>query len=713
MRGLRKLGLPLLCAAVALLAVLLDPVALQVLRNAQFDQFQRWQPRVYEDVGVLIVDLDEESLQQVGQWPWPRTRVADLLHALRQRGAVVVGFDALFADIDRTSPQTVAKLWGLDAAGQRALAALADHDVLFGQTLAQGGAVVGMALDQKSNRVVSGLAPLPEVLPFRVLQMGENPSVRLPHFEGATLPIPVVRENAAGMGALNFIPDADGVVRRVPLMFTVGERVAPSLVAEMLRVAQGAQNYAIKGAAQAGAGVQELRIGKIIVPASAEGEMWVHYTPARAERFEPAWKVLKGQTDPARIQGRLVLVGSSALGLMDLRVSPLGHVMPGVTAHAQALEQILAGHVLQRPSWALGLEALVALVGCLAIGVVATSARAAVSGTVAVVVAVGVFGAAWWAFSRHGLLVNAAEPLLWMVFTFVLCSVQRHLATEREQRWIRQAFSRYVSPNRVEHLVQHPDALELGGKRQVCSFIFTDLAGFTTLMESMEPGQAVGLLNDYLDRMIAIAFEHGGTLDRIVGDAVAVVFSAPLEQADHRQWAVRCALDMDAFASGYSLRLQQERGIAFGHTRIGVHTGEVIVGNFGGSTMFDYRALGDAVNTASRLEAVNKHLGTSMCVSWATLSASPDLAARPVGHLVLKGKSKALEVWEPLAAQAEACAPPEAYLQAYRALERMDPAAQDLFVALARDFPQDPLVALHLQRLQGAQAGVQIVLHEK
>lgn len=713
MNWLRKLGLPLVCASVALLAVLLDPVALQVLRNAQFDQFQRWQPRDYEDVGVLIVDLDEESLKQHGQWPWPRTRVAELLTSLRDRGAVVVGFDAMFADIDRTSPQTVAKLWRLNAAGQQSLAALPDHDEMLGQALAKGGAVVGMALDQKAAGGRSGLESIADVLPFRVLQMGERASAHLPSFDGATLPIPVVREHASGLGALNFIPDADGVVRRVPLMFTVDGQVVPSLVAEMLRVAQGAQNYALKGAAQTGAGLEELRIGKIVVPVSAQGEMWVHYTPPRAERFEPAWRVLQGKTDPQRIQGRLVLVGSSALGLMDLRVSPLGHVMPGVTAHAQALEQILAGHVLQRPSWAIGLEALVALLGCLAVGMLANTTRAAISAAATVCIVAGAFGAAWWAFSQHGLLINVVEPVLWLVFTFVLCSVQRHLATEREQRWIRQAFSRYVSPNRVEHLVQHPDQLELGGKRQECSFIFTDLAGFTTLMESMDPAPAVSLLNEYLDRMIAIAFAHGGTLDRIVGDSVAIVFSAPLEQSDHRQRALQCALEMDVFATAYAKRLQDEQGIAFPHTRIGVHTGEVIVGNFGGSTMFDYRALGDAVNTASRLEAVNKHLGTRMCVSMATLSASPEVAARPVGHLVLKGKTHALEVWEPQAAQCAGCAPMDAYLQAYRAMEVLDPAAVKFFQELADAYPHDPLVALHLHRLRYGGGGVQIVMQDK
>lgn len=322
-------------------------------------------------------------------------------------------------------------------------------------------------------------------------------------------------------------------------------------------------------------------------------------------------------------------------------------------------------------------------------------------------------GGAWWAFSREHLLLDALGPMLWVLFTFLLCSVQRHRATERQQRWIRDAFSRYISPNRVQYLVEHSEQLALGGQRQECSFIFTDLADFTSMMESLDPAHAVQLLNAYLDRMVAIAFAHGGTLDRFMGDAVAVVFSAPLPQADHRARALRCALDMDAFADDYARTVRAQQGIALGHTRIGVHSGEVIVGNFGGSALFDYRALGDAVNTAARLEGANKHLGTRLCVSAATLEGCPEVTARPVARLVLKGKSQSLEVWEPLAAQAPGCAPLEDYLAAYRAMESLQADALVTWVALAQRYAHDPLVALHWQRLQRGESGVQVVLDEK
>jgi adenylate cyclase len=229
----------------------------------------------------------------------------------------------------------------------------------------------------------------------------------------------------------------------------------------------------------------------------------------------------------------------------------------------------------------------------------------------------------------------------------------------------------------------------------------------------MDPGAAVSLLNDYLDRMIEIAFRNGGTLDRIVGDAVAIMFSAPVEQPDHRQRAYDTALEMHVFAKKYVTDLAA-KGIPFGHTRVGVHSGEVIVGNFGGSNMFDYRALGDPVNTAARLESVNKHLGTLVCVSEATLSGCQGAVVRPVGRLVLKGKSHALMVFQPLVAPEGGTAKADtAYEEAYGLLASEDSRAREAFEALARERPDDPLVKLHLERLRSGQAGDRIVLAEK
>ena len=276
-----------------------------------------------------------------------------------------------------------------------------------------------------------------------------------------------------------------------------------------------------------------------------------------------------------------------------------------------------------------------------------------------------------------------------------------------------------MSASNVYFLVKPPERLELGGARQTCGFIFTDLKGFTGLMESMDPGAAVSSLNAYLDGMVSIAFKHEGTLDRIMGDAVAVVFSAPVIQDDHMQRAFDCAMEMHAFARKYASDLQA-RGVSFGNTRIGVHAGDVIVGNFGGSTMFDYRALGDPVNTAARLESVNKHLGTWICVSEVVYLGCSNMVARPVGRLVLKGKKQPLMVYEPVTSgDTIARVPLNEYCDVYAQLVEQrsngaspGPARAEL-TRLAEMYPDDPLVRLHLDRLVKGELGDEIVMTEK
>jgi len=703
-------------AVVALLALqLFDPLPLRSLRNNVFDQYQRWHPRAYEAAPVRIIDIDDESLARLGQWPWPRTRIAELVDRLSASGAAAIAFDVIFAEPDRTSPQAAAGLWALPAPLAQGLRALPDHDAVLAEHFAAAdNVVVGFALERGkiSATNTSTATARPPARPARFIFAGEPPGRWLHEFSGAVPSLPGLEKAAKGNGALTFVPDNDGVVRRVPLVLAFAGEPVSTLVSEALRVGQGTPNIILKTAG-GGIGLEEIRIGEATIPTTPNGEIWVHYSLPVAERYVPAWRVFAGEVPAEAIDGHLLLVGSSAQGLMDLRFSPLGRVIPGVEAHAQGLEQILTGHYLQRPGWARTVEALAMALGGLLIGVLALRTRALVAAAATAVLLAALLGGGWYAFVDHGLLLDTATPTIGLLLVFMLTSLYRHFASEREQRWIKSAFARYVSPNRVSHLVDNPDDMELGGRRQECSFIFTDLAGFTSLMEGIDPGEAVALLNAYLDRMIGIAFRHEGTLDRIVGDAVAIMFSAPVEQPDHRARALACALDMDTYAAAYSKDLQ-EKGVAFGKTRIGIHSGEVIVGNFGGTTIFDYRALGDPVNTASRLEAVNKHLGTRICVSHATLSGCPDAKVRPVGRLVLKGKTEALQVFEPLTEDQQAARAPLADYQA--AYDAMCAGAADTlarFDALAAAYPDDPLVALHRQRLAAGEQGDRIVMTEK
>lgn len=700
------LALVLAVAMGALVLWLLDPIALQSLRLAQFDQFQRWHLRTYTEVAVRVVDIDEASLKAHGQWPWPRTRVAELVERLHANGAAAIVFDVLLAEPDATAPAAMARLWQsppLSALLER----LPDPDAELARRMADKPVVLGSNLlrGTPSANAVSMPAESMPALPYRVVRAGDGNAVGwLQGFDAVDWPLPVLMASASGVGALNTAPDSDGVVRRVPLLMRQGAQIVPSLAAEALRVAQGARNHVVRS--QAG-GVQDVRIGSLTVPTNAQGEVWLHYTQDQPGRWISARHVLDGTAAPQQLQGHIVLVGSSAAGLMDLRANPLGQSMSGVLAHALALEQMLAGYHLQRPAWAGALEALVLVLGTLGVGLVALAASVRRAALLLALAVAAAGAGAWYAFTVEQLLLDAINPAVAMVLVFGLASGFHHRVAERQQRWLRTAFSRYVSPNRVAHLVAHPEQLHLGGQRQVCSFVFTDLVGFTPMMEAIDPAQVVTLLNDYLEAMLVIVFKFEGTLDRFVGDAMVVLFSAPVPQPEHRQRALDCALEMDVFATAYARRLQA-RGIPWGLTRIGVHSGEVIVGNFGGKTLFDYRALGDPINTAARLETVNKHLGTRVCVSKDILDGCKGVAVRAVGRLMLKGKSHPLQVYTPLAAlDTAACAPEADYAAALAQLqpgEAQDARASRVaFEWLARQYPNDPLVALHLQRLcQGA-----------
>ena len=280
----------------------------------------------------------------------------------------------------------------------------------------------------------------------------------------------------------------------------------------------------------------------------------------------------------------------------------------------------------------------------------------------------------------------------------------------QQKQFIRQAFSRYISPEIVDQLVQDPSRLSLGGERLEITCVFTDLAGFTSLIENKDPAKVLPLLNSYLDGMCKIVRDHKGTIDKIVGDALHVFFGAPLQSDDHAQRATDCAISMDAYASQFK-DSKLAREMNFGGTRIGVHTGTAVVGNFGGDSFFDYTAHGDTVNIAARLESVNRHFGTSICVSGKTVEQCPNNAFRPIGTLVLKGKTEAVDTFEPVGdSKSEYISE---YLKAFELMQNEDSSAAAAFSDISRLYPRDSLVAFHRERLAQNDMGTRILLSEK
>ena len=684
-----SLAAPAAVVLVGSVSSVLNPIAIQVVQNITFDQFQRWSPRVQGAHSVTVVDIDDASLERIGQWPWPRDTVAALTTQLNRAAPAAIAYDILWSEADRQH----------------------GNDALLAQSFATGNVVIGFAMQRERGNMTDGIVVPPQRA--RYVIAGASPSGFLHGFDSAVDALPALRTAAAGYGALTFMPDADGLIRRVPLLLRRGGEIVPSLAAEALRVALHTDNYLLR--TDMAAGLTDVRIGKYVIPTTANGDIWIHYAKDARSHSIPAWKILAGQLTESALAGQIVLVGTSAQGLMDVRFNPLGGVLPGVAIHAQILEQIMGGGVLARPSWSTAAELLALAVFGMAIGLLALTSAALVALMYAALFMILLWSLAWLAFDHAGLLLEPALPSIVVAASYVAASVVRHVMSERRHRWIKTAFSRYISPNLVMYLIKHPDQLELSGRRQECSFVFTDLTGFTRMMEMIDPQQAVMLLNGYLDQMTAIAFAHQGTLDRIVGDAVAVMLSAPVAQADHRQRALDCALEMQRFSVQYVAQCQIS-GVDFGRTRIGVHTGYVIVGNFGSSSMFDYRALGDVVNTASRLEGANKYLGTWMCVSAETFSGCDGVQARQIGQLLLAGRQTAITVYEPIDPLATLQPDSDyvrAYQLAYQSMQAKDPRAAEAFKLLQAQRTDDTLVHFHLHRLATGQVGDVIELAAK
>lgn len=422
--------------------------------------------------------------------------------------------------------------------------------------------------------------------------------------------------------------------------------------------------------------------------------------------------------DPTWLAGKIVLIGAAFSGTDEHSVPSYAtgvrdKPIPGVLVHAHALSQILDGRVVPEASmeWRSALAAGAVLAGiAMALAPMGWWARV-LGGTLAVVVLAGI---GFLSVRQGGPDLPLAAPVLGFLGAYGggIAFVGRRL--NREKRFIRQAFAQYVAPAVVAELEAEPGGLKLGGERREITAVFTDVAGFTNFSERMDP-QALGeLLNRYFDGLCDAVVAHEGTIDKFVGDALVALFGAPAAREDHAERALACALAIDAFSEDFR-RTEVARGIPFGITRIGVNTGPATVGNFGGRVRFNYTALGDTINTASRLEGANKQFGTRICVSTTTAERCGLERFRPIGAIVVKGKDDPVAVYEPAPAgsmNGHTAAWP-GYRMAYGLMERGDAGARDAFADLARQFPDDGLIAFHLQRLQDGVRGITIKLSEK
>ena len=593
-------------AFVTLAAIMLwglkDPFVKETARLKSFDLIQKYdKPTMSED--VVIVEIDEKSIEQNGQWPWKRTVLADVIWRLREAGAGIIVLPILFSEEDRLG-----------------------GDMDLAQALVQNGIVIAQTGTTQTNKnaVPRGVAKIGDPLPW------------LFEWPGMLGPIPLLGDNVDGVGVVNTTPEIDGVVRRLPLLMRVGKDVYPSVALEVIRVAVGDPSYQVKASE---GGVIALRVPKFkTIKTDQYARIWL--------RWNKEFPTLSITDDFSSVSGKTVIIGNTAQGISTIIATPNGEEYSHI-AMAVSLQTVINGENIERLDTATFLEYVAA--GLLAVIIILLAGFAPywLVGAVLLTVWSGTAYGAYFYFVKHLQLWDASWIILVTTITGFHAVFNRFVKEFGLKQQIKKQFEHYLDPGMVKKLQKDPSLLKLGGETRDMTFLFCDIRGFTPISEKYKgnPEGLTKLINRFLTRMTDVIIENGGTIDKFMGDCIMAFWNAPIEDPDHEQHAVQAAIDMQRELSKLNVQLAAEElpTIAIG---IGINTGEALVGNMGSDQRFDYSVIGDAVNLAARLESSSKTLGKTVVVGEKTYKAAKyDYNFDYIDSIMVKGKTESVKVY--------------------------------------------------------------------
>ena len=646
-----RLGLVAALVGIGAGLMYFEPQTVLLSREWVWDQMVRMQPRAYDPaLKVQVVDIDEASLAEHGQWPWPRARMARLVDALNEYGVRAIAFDIIFAEPDRTSLARVFEGLQRDVPGYQppldagAIAGQPDNDALLAAAIGRISTVLGLSVEETASpNGLRGLDRLPKVTFER-----RKDQRYLARYPGAISALPELQNQAVANAAIDARGDGDGITRRLPLLFKVGARTVPSLALALSHAAQGGDIVA----ATRRPGLRSVSLGATAIPTDRYGQMRLYDSGSKPGRYVSAADVLSRALPSDKLKNAVVIIGTGAEGLNDLRLTPLDQWVPGMETHAQFVEQILSSVFLDRPDWGGEAEliATLAIGGLLLIGIGFGWGRPP-PWAVAGFATVGFGGFAWFAFAEHRLLFDPVLPAATLLVAAALDRFLLVLELRRERSAVRSAFGHYLSPAIVELLAENPDRLTLGGERREMTFLFCDIRGFTAISERFrqDPEGLTQLINRFLTPMTNEIMSRGGTIDKYMGDCIMAFWNAPLDDSLHADHACQAALAMQealarlneelaalAAANGEAITIR---------AGVGLNTGNCVVGNMGSEQRFDYSVLGDAVNLASRLEGQSKTYGVDILIGEDTRDAAPEFAALELDKIAVKGRATAVRVY--------------------------------------------------------------------
>ncbi len=678
-----------------------------------------------EDPRIVIIDIDEKSLAAEGRWPWSRDKLATLLDQLFDKYEVfLTGFDVVFAEPEEASGlallrQLEAENFVQDPEFKQRLAELEaglDHDQTFAKSIANRKVVMGYFF---TNADESGVIAKVGELPPPVFSAADfaGRSIVFPEADGYGSNLPILQDQAYASGHFISEPDQDGVVRRVPMLYKYQDNYYPTLALVIAKAALKADEIGLGFPEQSKAGgkyskLEWLELGQVKIPVDDHARTLVPFRGnAGSFPYVSATDVINGNADPEVLRGRIVLLGTTAKGLLDLRATPVAPDYPGVEVHANLISGMLgvpgqfgiSSNIKENPAYTLGAEFVLLLVSGLimAIWLPAMSPLLATLTTFAMLIGIISTNIGIWYWGN--LVFPLATGIVTILGLFLFNMSYGFLIEERGKRQLASQFGQYIPPELVDELNDDPGAMTRSSVNKELTVLFSDVRGFTTISESLSPDELSQLMNEYLTPMTRIIFEQRGTIDKYMGDAIMAFWGAPLDDAEHAQRALK-----SAFFMLEELQVIQKQFEAKGwppiRIGIGLNTGSMNVGNMGSEFRRAYTVMGDAVNLGSRLEGLTKNYGVDLIVNESTAQAVPEYAYRELDRVRVKGKDRPVTIYEPMGLKTEIDDAQKSELKLYRQALKVYRAqnwdmAEIQFLNLQKSNPQRSLYNMYIERV--------------
>ncbi|MCX7769705.1 MAG: adenylate/guanylate cyclase domain-containing protein [Proteobacteria bacterium] len=586
----------------------------------------RFKTRSFNDLDnrVVVVAIDEKSINELGRWPWDRKIIAKLIDRIRNYGAQTIALDIVFSESSN----------------------VANDSVLSNSINRKNNVVLGYFFREGRVNLNDEIKSLFESKRVKIIKTSEGiRDVYLPSYDGVELNIPVIEKSSSYSGFFNIIPDRDGIIRKQNLLLKYNGFIYPSIALASLKhflnqeIVLELEIY----------GVKKILLGDKIIPVDEFGRVTInYYDKTDSFRVYSAVDVINRKLEERIFENAIVFVGATEIGVGDVRATPVNPVLPGIFIHATVASNILKNHVLIKD----GIVTIIDVLFIVTLGLILSfllnlTSKTLVGLIIFVVLLIIYYITNSYIFQIVPFNTSIFYPLLSIVLTYLFCETYRNLVEERQTRFLKKAFSSYVSPELVNEVIKNPEILRLGGQKKEVTILFSDIRGFTTLSEQMEPEALVQLLNSYLSPMTNIILKNGGTLDKYIGDAIMALFNAPLDLKEHANLCCKSALMMIEKLGDVN-REFKDKGFPEINIGIGINTGMVIVGNMGTDIRFDYTAIGDTVNLASRLEGMNKIYGTNIIISEFTAKKIDRsiFKIRQLDVIRVKGKTIPISIYE-------------------------------------------------------------------